>query len=151
MLDMGWRYLAGVPSDSEIAEVVLRGLLDVGLGGVARELLQARKDLDRRAVEKWQVEISGVPAGRVSWADLKETYRANLAVLSEHQSHLQGIEQELENALRGVHLYRTSAGHSLQTPHFGTNSIGTVPGIHPIRSRGPSIVSLGGSPVCSLE
>ncbi len=113
MLDMGWRYLAGVPSDSESAEVVLRGLLDVGLGGVARELLQARKDLDRQVVEKWQVEISGVSAGRVSWADLKETYRANLAVLLEHQPHLAGIEHELEHALRSVHLYRTSAGHFL--------------------------------------
>ena len=113
MLDMGWRYLAGVPGDSEIAEVVLRGLLDVGLGGVARELLQARKDLDRRAIEKWQVEIGEVPAGRVSWAELKETYRANLAVLFEHQPHLAGIEQELDNALRSVHLYRTSAGHFL--------------------------------------
>ncbi len=120
MLDAGWRYLAAVASDPEIVTLVLQGLLDIGLGGVARELLQARKDLDRRDVQKWQAQ-TGAPAqrvqppavGRVPWVDLRETYQSNVALLLEHQPHLAGIEKNLEDALRGVHLYQTSDGHFL--------------------------------------
>ncbi len=65
VLDVGWRYLAVVPDDAEITELVLGGLLDVGLGGLVRELLQLRRDLDQQTTKKWQAAADAVPVGRV--------------------------------------------------------------------------------------
>ena len=59
MLDAGWQYLAAVPDDAEITELVLGGLLDVGLGGLVRELLQLRRDLDQATATKWQAAVDG--------------------------------------------------------------------------------------------
>ena len=113
MLAAGWHYLAAVPDDPEIAELVLEALLEVGLGGVARELLQARRDLSPQSVETWRQRVGEAPSGRVSWAPFKNTYRSNLRLLVERQPHLADIEPELDRALRGLHLYQTSAGHYL--------------------------------------
>ncbi|MCH8853092.1 MAG: glycosyltransferase family 1 protein [Planctomycetes bacterium] len=112
-LDVGWRYLATVPDDAEITELVLGGLLDVGLGGLVRELLQLRRDLDQQAAKKWQAAADAAPAGRVPWAELADTYRANLALLIARHPHLAEQEQALEQSLRGLHLYRTTDGHHL--------------------------------------
>ena len=71
VLDVGRRYLAAVPHDTEIAELVLGGLLDVGLGGLVRELLQLRTDFDQQTAKKWQAAADAVPVGRVPWAELE--------------------------------------------------------------------------------
>ncbi|MCH8878884.1 MAG: hypothetical protein IID34_03265 [Planctomycetes bacterium] len=113
MLDVGWRYLAAVPDDTEITELVLGGLLDVGLGGLVRELLQLRGDLDQQAAKKWQAAADAVPVGRVPWTELADTYRANLALLIANHPHMAEHEQALEQSLRGLHLYRTTDGHHL--------------------------------------
>ncbi|MCH8054205.1 MAG: hypothetical protein IH895_09105, partial [Planctomycetes bacterium] len=73
MLDVGWQYLAAVPDDTEIAELVLGGLLDVGLGGLVRELLQLRTDLDQQTAKKWQAAADAAPVGRVPWPELADT------------------------------------------------------------------------------
>ncbi len=113
VLDAGWRYLAAVPDDAEITELVIGGLLDVGLGGLVRELLQLRTDLDQAATKKWQVAADAAPVGRVPWAELANTYQANLALLIAHHPHMAEQEQALDHSLRGLHLYRTTDGHHL--------------------------------------
>ncbi|MCH8853984.1 MAG: hypothetical protein IID41_15240, partial [Planctomycetes bacterium] len=129
MLDAGWRYVAGVPHDPEIAELVLEALLEVGLGGVARELLQLRQDLDPQSVEIWRRRIGEAPSGRISWAQLKTTYHSNLSLLVERQPHLADIEPELDRALRGLHLYQTSAGHYLLSKREAGQYREWMPGI----------------------
>ena len=113
VLDIGWRYLAAVPHDTEITELVLGRLLDVGLGGLVRELLRLRTDLDQQTAKKWQVAADAAPVGRVPWAELADTYQANLALLIARYPHMATQEQALEQSLRGLHLYRTTDGHHL--------------------------------------
>ncbi len=113
VLDAGWRYLATVPDDAEITELVLGGLVDVGLGGLVRELLQLRTDLDQQTAKKWQAAADVVPMGRVPWAELADTYKANLALLIAHHPQMAEQKQALDHSLRGLHLYRTTDGHYL--------------------------------------
>ncbi len=110
VLDVGWRYLAAVPDDAEITELMLGGLVDVGLGGLVRELLQLRTDLDQQTAKKWQAAADAVPVGRVPWTELADTYRANLALLIANHPHMAGQKQALDYSLRGLHLYRTTDG-----------------------------------------
>ncbi len=104
MLDAGWRYLAAVPDDAQVMELVLEGLLEVGLGGLVRELVQLRTDLDQATIKKWQVAADAAPVGRVPWAELADRYQANLALLIAHHPQMAKQEQALDHSLRGLHL-----------------------------------------------
>ncbi len=109
-LDPAWRYLTAVPHDPEVAAAAVDCCLRLGLGGPARELLQARADLSPAAAPQWHAAAREAPSGRVAWSRFQRRYRENLEQLLRGQPHLQGCGPELDRAVRGVHLYRTIDG-----------------------------------------
>ena len=66
-LHLGYGYLAAVGDDPGVAFEVLKGLIELGLGGPARELLHQRPDLDAARPETAELRrhLKSVPIGRV--------------------------------------------------------------------------------------
>jgi hypothetical protein len=104
-LDAGYRYLAAVPDDPAMTFEVLKGLVEIGLGGPARELLHDRGDIAGTEAQALRRALRGIPTGRVPWERLEATFEANLACLLEHQPHLDGHEASLRAGTRGFQLY----------------------------------------------
>ncbi len=109
-LDLGWRYLSAVDDDATIALEVLKGLVKVGLGGPARELIEARLDLAAIAGTELRAGLANLPSGRVPWAALVRTWSTNLAALRRHQVHLRLDEESLRTSLNDFELHRSGDG-----------------------------------------
>ena len=78
-VDQSYRYLSHTQADPEIVLLTLQGLVRLGLGGPARELLQARGDL-QGAVDIQELRQSVVPiaTGRVPWNRFDEQSHRNI-------------------------------------------------------------------------
>jgi hypothetical protein len=109
-LDAGWRYLAVVADDAPIALEVLRGLVTIGLGGPAQELLDALPELGRIAGDELPGKLRLLPSGRIAWDALRPAWSANMAALRRHQPHLRLDEAMLRGSLEAFDLYRSADG-----------------------------------------
>jgi hypothetical protein len=109
------RALAAAPHAPELVLLTLRTLVECGLGGPARELLQIRRDLDLSPADRAALRssLSAVPNGRVTWAELEATFRANLAALASCRPEWRGTEADLRAAVAHVHLHRSLHDHYL--------------------------------------
>ena len=89
-LDLAYRYLAAVDHDPTIALAVLRSLVELGLGGPARELLAHRRDLSDSGldVEELGRTLAPVPIGRLPWEKLTDQFERNLAALLASRPHI---------------------------------------------------------------
>jgi len=122
------RVLACVPEAPELARLTLRALVELGLGGPARELLQLRRDLTGASgatragadaegagladadLAELHAAITSLPNGRVAWTELDGMLAANHEALLRHRPHLRALAASLERIRSGVHLYRTRDG-----------------------------------------
>ncbi len=109
-LDVGWRYLSAIDDDAPLALEVLKGMVKLGLGGPARELIETRRDLAAIAGAELRAGLAALPSGRVPWETLERTWRANLAALRRHQAHLRMDEESLRKSLDDFELFRSSDG-----------------------------------------
>lgn len=111
-LDRGFRYLACVRGDGEVALALLRQLVQLGLGGPARELLDQRADLDPatgEAIELRRIVAAG-PTGRVNPKDVQVTFSANAAVLLNLRPELAGAVEAMRGQLQDLQLFRSNDG-----------------------------------------
>ncbi len=109
------RALTAAPHAPDLALLTLRTLVECGLGGPARELLQLRRDLDLSPADRAALRssLSAVPDGRVTWAELEDMFRKNLAALASCRPEWRDTEADLRAALAHVHLHRSRHGHYL--------------------------------------
>jgi len=112
--------LSQISAAPRLSEFALRALLELGLGGPARELLQLRPDLasitkqkEPRALARADLEVMlrETPNGRVRWEDCADAFRRNVTALLKHRPHLCELADSVPGVLSGVHLYRTTDGH----------------------------------------
>ena len=108
-IEQAHRVLSQTGAAPRLAEFTFRALLELGLGGPARELLQMRTDLG--AAADLQAALENAPNGRVRWADCRDTFQRNVTALLEHRPHLQELADSLPQALGDVHLHRTTTGN----------------------------------------
>ncbi|MHC4416711.1 MAG: glycosyltransferase family protein [Planctomycetota bacterium] len=111
-LDLGYRYLAAVDDDPQVTLEVLKALVELGLGGPARELLQQRRDLAEAGIDpaELQKSVASIPTGRVPWDELREQFEANLASLLQARSYLDDHLPQVRRSLEGFQLFRTTEG-----------------------------------------
>ena len=112
-LQQAHRALAAEPNAPDLAWLTLRTLVESGLGGPARELIEMRDDLQAAEADLGEVEtiVSALPSGRVSWSGRRDVYERNAAVLLAGRGHLSEPLSSATGLLRGVHLYETKEGH----------------------------------------
>ncbi len=111
VIEQGHRALAEVPHAPELVALVLRALVDVGLGGPARELLQLRRDLDGvPGGDGLQSAVATLGHGRVRWNDRAEVFRKNAAALCGHRPELRAAVESARGLLAGIQLYRGTDG-----------------------------------------
>ena len=111
-LDLAYRYLAAIDVDPQMTLEVLKALVEIGLGGPARELLNQRRDLASAGIDPDELRksLSSVPTGRVPWEELHDQFEANLPLLFRGRPHLVPHERDLGYALRTVQLFRSTDG-----------------------------------------
>ncbi len=111
-LDLAYRYLAAIDVDPQMTLEVLKALVEIGLGGPARELLNQRRDLASAGIDPDELRksLSSVPTGRVPWEELHDQFEANLPLLFRGRPHLAPHERDLGYALRTIQLFRSTDG-----------------------------------------
>lgn len=111
-LDRGFRYLACVRGDGEVALALLRQLVQLGLGGPARELLDQRADLNPAAGEAIELRriVAAAPTGRVNPKDVQATFIANAAALLNARPELAATVEAMRSQLPDLQLFRSSDG-----------------------------------------
>ncbi len=111
-VDVGYRFLARIDDDPEIALLVLKSLVEAGLGGPARELLQYRGDLAVREsqIAELRKAVALVPILRVPWESLERQYEANQEVLLAGRPYLNDTAGTLRDSLRNHQLFRDADG-----------------------------------------
>jgi hypothetical protein len=99
----------------QIVKLTLQALVDAGLGGPARELIQLRGDLPlhEQDVAKLVEQVDSLPHGRCRWQDRAEVFAGNLAVLRERDSLSSMLLESVEASLSGMHLFVTQKGEHL--------------------------------------
>ena len=116
------QVLAQHPQATGVAFLTLKTLVEAGLGGPARELLQLRRDLPHAepAVAELKARVDSLPHGRVAWPDRKDLFEANCQALARRGDISASVLENLEASLTGVHLFATHAGdHLLSTRQAG--------------------------------
>ena len=125
-IDLAYRYLDGVDVDPEITVETLKTLVELELGGPARELLAHRQDLTLAGLSPAQLQqaLAPIPTGRVDWKELAPTFEANLAVLLEAKPALAAHERDIRDARRRTQLFRDKNGrfHLSSRPVGGLRS-----------------------------
>ncbi|MCK4660155.1 MAG: hypothetical protein KAV82_11590 [Phycisphaerae bacterium] len=113
VVEQAHRVLPSIPVAPRLAELTLQTLLELKLGGPARELLQLRSDLGQVADQhpKLKQAVDGTPNGRVQWAQCADVLRRNITALVKHRTHLQELVDSIPRILSGVHLYCTVSGY----------------------------------------
>jgi len=111
-VDVGYRFLARIDDDPEIALLVLKSLVEAGLGGPARELLQYRGDLavSESQIAELRKAVALVPIPRVPWESLERQYEANQEVLLAGRPYLNDTAGTLRDSLRNHQLFRDADG-----------------------------------------
>ena len=106
------RTLAAQPHAPDLARLTLRLLVEQGLGGPARELLQLRTDLDRDdpAIRTCRDRLPNLPNGRVAWRKQSSLLERNLAALRRENAPPDEFTARIGPLLADVHLYRTASG-----------------------------------------
>jgi hypothetical protein len=152
-VDLAYRYLAGVPQDPPIVLELLRALVELGLGGPARELLDTRPDVamagDAAALRR---ALEDLPDAAVPWAAQRQRFAANLDACLASRPHLHPLRADLETAVDGLELSRTAGG----ALHLGRPRPGLlrewVPGFGPggadtmnlpLDAAGPAVAVIG--------
>ncbi len=110
-LNLAYRYLAQDDDPLILLEVV-KTLVEIGLGGPARELLQDDRRLEDVGIETAGLRrsIASVPTGRVPWQDLEGLFATNLEALRRCRPYLRAGESELRGSLRGLKLFGSLDG-----------------------------------------
>lgn len=110
-LDQSYRYLSHTQADPELVLLTLQGLVRLGLGGPARELLQSRNDLEG-AVDVQELRQSVVPigTGRVPWKRFDEQAKRNITVLLKCRPELAPFTASLRDSCRDLDLFQTIDG-----------------------------------------
>ena len=110
-LNLAYRYLAQDDDPLILLEVV-KTLVEIGLGGPARELLQNDRRLADAGIDTAGIRrsIASVPTGRVPWQDLEGLFAANLEALKRCRPYLRAGESELRGSLRGLQLFGSLDG-----------------------------------------
>lgn len=110
-IEQAHRVLAQVSDAPEVAGLTLRALVELGLGGPARELLQLRGDLRQfREDERLSEALTTLPHGRETWTDQAETFHANMAALCKTRPHLREFAADAEKLLADMQVYKTLDG-----------------------------------------
>ncbi len=111
-VEQAHRVLRQVPRAPKLASLTLETLVELGLGGPARELVQIRRDLSGATPDLAGLEstIGSLPNGRVPWSERREVYECNLAALLGRRPHLRPLVDSLQESLAELNLYRTTQG-----------------------------------------
>lgn len=111
-LDLGYRYLAAVDDDPQITLEIVKALVELGLCGPARELLQQRRDLTGAGIDfsALRRNLDSVPTGRIPWEQLQDRFAANMEVLVRLHPHFRGREAEMRGSLQGFQLFGSRDG-----------------------------------------
>ncbi len=108
-LDQSYRYLSHTQSDPEIVLLTLQGLVRLGLGGPARELLQARGDLQGEVdVQELRQSVVPIATGRVPWSRFDEQAQRNITVLLRLRPELAPLAASLRDSCRELDLFQTT-------------------------------------------
>ncbi|MCP4593665.1 MAG: hypothetical protein GY842_23250, partial [bacterium] len=105
--------LAQVGRAPGLVELTLRALLELGLGGPARELRQLRPEVEEllEGNAGLTAALAEAPNGRVPWSRNEAILRTNVAALLKDRPQFRRLADELHNHLAGIQLYRTAEGH----------------------------------------
>jgi len=109
------KALARSPGDMHLALGMLGALVEMGLGGPAREVLQLYPALAGAGGEgaKLLQAVHAAPHGRVPWTGLEDTLHRNKEALLRHRPHLEQAAQACAAQVSKAHLYRTTQGEYL--------------------------------------
>ena len=88
-LDQSYRVLAQVSFAPQLALQTFRALVELGLGGPARELLDARTDLgDEDTRGRFRSAIQELADGNICWSERKTIFVQNLEAIRSYRPDL---------------------------------------------------------------
>lgn len=110
----GYRALSRSPNDSPLATLVLRALVELQLGGPARELFKCRRELGGLA-EAGQLydQLRRVPDGRRPWSVARVLFERNREALLSRYGDLQSVIDSLHARLTKLQMHRSCSGDIL--------------------------------------
>ncbi len=110
-LSRAYPYLEQVAQDPEIALLALQSLVALGLGGPARELLDARAEFTENAdLLQLRRSLAGLPTGRVAWTEFTAVFEQNWRTIEVAHPHLARLEPALRGAIGQMQLFRALDG-----------------------------------------
>jgi len=111
-LQQSHRALAEPQVSPSLTEVTLDGLVRLGLGGCARELIQSPQAsrLDGARASGLVESLQALPDGRLTWERLAATWRRNIQTLATRDADLAARIEQAASRLQHVHLHRTARG-----------------------------------------
>ncbi len=113
-IDQAHRVLTQVDAAPQLSMQAFRVLVELGLGGPARELLDARTDLgDAATREHLRTAIEALADGDVSWNDCRWTFDRNLEAIRSCRPSLLSLAESAPEMLREVQLHRSIQGQLL--------------------------------------